>query len=157
MSEKVPIQVPRLAPFITLLGAGLVIAFGVAFFAVLGNVPNPQRLMTPVVVTAPPQFTGNIEARVAAADPGKGAAIFEKYACNACHRAEDGVGPSLRGMGARAATRRPNYSAAAYLYESIIEPNAFIVPDYANIMVSNYKAKIPEVELFDLIAWLLRQ
>jgi cytochrome c551/c552 len=157
MSEKVPTQVPRLAPLITLLGAGLVIGFGIAFFAVLSNVPNPQRLMTPVVVTVSPQFTDSIEARVAAADPSKGAAIFEKYACNACHRAEDGVGPALTGMGRRAALRRPNYSAAAYIYESIIEPNAFIVPDYANIMVSNYKAKIPEVELFDLIAWLLQQ
>jgi len=157
MTEKVPTQVPRLAPLITLLGAGLVIGFGIAFFAVLSNVPNPQRLMTPVVVTAPPQFADSIEARVAAADPSKGAAIFEKYACNACHRGEDGVGPALTGMGRRAALRRPNYSAAAYIYESIIEPNAFIVPDYANIMVSNYKAKIPEVELFDLIAWLLQQ
>jgi cytochrome c551/c552 len=157
MTEKVPTQVPRLAPLITLLGAGLVIGFGIAFFAVLSNVPNPQRLMTPVVVTVSPQFTDSIEARVAAADPSKGAAIFEKYACNACHRAEDGVGPALTGMGRRAALRRPNYSAAAYIYESIIEPNAFIVPDYANIMVSNYKAKIPEVELFDLIAWLLQQ
>ena len=157
MTEKVPTQVPRLAPLITLLSAGLVIGFGIAFFAVLSDVPNPQRLMTPVVVTVSPQFTDSIEARVAAADPSKGAAIFEKYACNACHRAEDGVGPALTGMGRRAALRRPNYSAAAYIYESIIEPNAFIVPDYANIMVSNYKAKIPEVELFDLIAWLLQQ
>lgn len=157
MAGKVPNQAPRFARLITLLSAGLVIGFGIAFFAVLGNVPNPQQLMTPVIVTASPQFAESIEARVAAADPSKGAAIFEKYACNACHRAEDGVGPALAGMGKRAETRRPNYSAAAYIYESIIEPNAFIVPDYANIMVSNYKAKIPEVELFDLIAWLLRQ
>jgi hypothetical protein len=157
MTKKAPTQVPRLAPLVALLSAGLVVGFGVAFFAMLGDVPNPQRLMTPVVVTASPQFTDSIEARVAAADPSKGAAIFEKYACNACHRAEDGVGPALTGTGRRAALRRPNYSAAAYIYESIIEPNAFIVPDYANIMVSNYKAKIPEVELFDLIAWLLRQ
>lgn len=157
MSEQTPPQVPRLSPLITIFGAVLVIGFGIAFFAVLSNVPNLQRLMTPVFVTASPQFTDSIEAQVAAADPSKGAAVFEKYACAACHHAQDGVGPALTGMGARAAARRPNYSAAAYIYESIIEPNAFIVPDYANIMVSNYKAKIPDVELFNLIAWLLRQ
>ncbi|MBO9310240.1 MAG: c-type cytochrome [Chloroflexi bacterium] len=157
MPEKMPTRAPRLGLLIMLLSVGSAVGLGVAFFAVLGNVPNPQRLMTPMVVTMPPQLTGSIEARVAAADPSKGAAVFEKYACNACHRAEDGVGPALTGMGKRAALRRPNYSPAAYIYESIIEPNAFIVPDYANVMVSNYKAKISEVELFDLIAWLLQQ
>jgi cytochrome c2 len=97
-----------------------------------------------------------IDAAIAHADPSHGANLFTQYGCAACHTS--GVGPSLQGLGQRADARRPGYSAAAYIFESITDPNAYVVPGYtANIMPTNYKALIPTSDLNDLIAWLTQQ
>ena len=55
--------------------------------------------------------------------------------CVACHTipgisgAVGQVGPDLTNIGVEAASRRDGYTAEAYIHESIVEPNAFIVPD----------------------------
>jgi hypothetical protein len=54
-----------------------------------------------------------------------------------------------------AAERRPSLTAAAYVYESIIYPGAFIVDDYYNNMPRIYHDQIPDDELGDIIAYLL--
>jgi len=54
--------------------------------------------------------------------------------CLLCHRiTEQGNtrGPDLRGVGGRAATRRPGMSAEAYLTESLRDPGAYVVPEFA--------------------------
>lgn len=146
--------------------AGLVIAFAVLLLitsvilvlVALSAIPDQKTLMTPAAVAGTPVFAPEVEARVAAADPSKGAELFTRYACNACHSADNSAGPNVAGLGKRAATRRPHYSAAAYLYESITSPNAFVVPDYpAGVMLQNFKQAIPETDLYNLIAWLLLQ
>jgi mono/diheme cytochrome c family protein len=66
-----------------------------------------------------------------------GEKIFrEKGQCTTCHTVggPGGRGPDLGGAGARAATRKPGMSAKAYLVESLVDPAAFIVPNYPNIM-----------------------
>jgi mono/diheme cytochrome c family protein len=66
-----------------------------------------------------------------------GEKIFrEKGQCTTCHTlgGPGGRGPDLAGVGSRAATRKPGSSAKAYLVESLINPAAFIVPNYPNIM-----------------------
>lgn len=156
MSSEAP-RPPRLAPFVTAFGLIAVVISGIVIFWALRQVPNQRALQTPVVAT--PNFSEqSLETRVANADRSKGELIFQKYACTACHHATTGVGPTLKGMGERAGNTRANYSAAAYLYESITQPNAYISEGYsAGIMVQNYKDQIGEDEIYDLIAWLLTQ
>lgn len=149
---------PASASLVIGLGVLLLVGFVVLAFSVLSNIPDQKHLMTPVTITGTPGFAQDVEAKVASVDPAGGKDIFTMYACAGCHQAVDGVGPALTGMGERAATRRPGYSAAAYLYESITEPNAFVVPDFpAGVMLQNFKAAIPEEDLYRLIAWLETQ
>ncbi len=54
--------------------------------------------------------------------------------CLLCHKtSEQGNtrGPDLRGVGARAASRRPGMSAEAYLVESLVDPGAYVVEEFA--------------------------
>ncbi len=61
--------------------------------------------------------------------------ILKEMACFGCHTIASvdfmtgKVGPDLSHIGTVAATRKPGMSAKDYLRESILEPNAFIVPD----------------------------
>ena len=60
--------------------------------------------------------------------------LKNKGGCLLCHKmAEVGNtrGPDLRGVGGRAATRRPGFSAEAYLTESLIDPGAYVVQEFA--------------------------
>lgn len=66
------------------------------------------------------------------------------------------TGPDLNGIGAAAASRRPNMTAEAYIRESIENPNAYLVPDSA------WPATMPAglafgQELNDMVAFLLSQ
>jgi cytochrome c2 len=148
---------PRMAGVIILIGVLLVMFSAALAIAALSQIPDQNALMTPAPVSGTPAFAAEVEARVKAADPSRGEALFNTYTCSVCHAlTENKVGPSLGRIGQRAATRRPHYSAAAYLYESITAPNAFVVPDFpAGVMPQNFKALIPESDLYDLIAWLL--
>jgi cytochrome c1 len=69
------------------------------------------------------------------------------------------VGPTFPGdppLAARAATRKSGYSAELYLYESIVEPNAYIVPGFQkDIMPGNADETLTDQDLADLIAYLM--
>ena len=57
-----------------------------------------------------------------------------KGGCLLCHKiTEQGNtrGPDLRGIGSRAAQRRPGTSAEAYLTESLLDPGAYVVEEFA--------------------------
>ncbi len=149
-----------LTGLITGLAIAFIVIFSVAAVGVLQAVPNVKQ--TDMTASAPavsaPVFAAEVEARVRSADPSKGAASFNQYGCAACHGTKDGVAPYVVGIGQRAASRRPGYSAAAYLYESITAPNAYIVPNYpSSVMPQNFKITIPADQLDSLIAWLLTQ
>ena len=59
----------------------------------------------------------------------------EKGQCTTCHAmGRAGRGPDLAGVGARAGTRKPGMAAKAYLVESLLEPSAYIVQGFPNIM-----------------------
>ena len=59
-----------------------------------------------------------------------------KGTCEICHRiGEKGTrAPDLGGVGARAAKAKPGMSAKAYLLESLVQPQAFVVEGYPPIM-----------------------
>lgn len=66
-----------------------------------------------------------------------GEEIFHgKGTCEICHRiGQKGTrAPDLAGVGARAGSRKPGTSAKAYLMESLLEPGAYVVEGYPNIM-----------------------
>ena len=57
-----------------------------------------------------------------------------KGGCLLCHKITDqgnNRGPDLRGVGGRAAGRRPEMSAEDYLTESLVDPGAYVVVEFA--------------------------
>ncbi len=85
-----------------------------------------------------------------------GASVINQYGCRVCHTTQvAGVGPSWVGIAARAAISRPPMSAADYLYESITAPSAYIVPNYQNVMPGDFGQRMSDLELADVIAYLL--
>ena len=58
------------------------------------------------------------------------------------------------GISQRAGERVPGLSAEDYLRQSIIQPSAFLVSGYRDIMYPNFKEKLSEQDIADLIAYL---
>lgn len=84
------------------------------------------------------------------------------FACATCHypnSEERLIGPGLRGVSQRVAAYDLELSVEAYLLESILEPDAFLVPAQppypARLMPHNYAEIFSEVELADLVEYLL--
>jgi cytochrome c553 len=95
-------------------------------------------------------------------DAAAGEAAFNDVAapaCDSCHSLEPGVdlvGPSLAKAGAEAGTRVSGQSAEAYLRESIVDPNAYVVDGFAsNVMPATYAAQLSEQQIEDLVAFML--
>lgn len=92
----------------------------------------------------------------------RGEAIFRQGVrgsppCVSCHVLTPGayaLGPSLKGIGARAGGRVKGLAATAYLRQSILKPEVYLVPGYRSIMFSNYGEIFTEQDLLDLIAFL---
>jgi mono/diheme cytochrome c family protein len=84
-----------------------------------------------------------------------------KGTCEICHRiGQKGTrAPDLAGVGARAAKTKPGMSAKAYLLESLIQPQAFVVEGYPPIMPAVDKPPIAlnRSEVWALIAFLESQ
>lgn len=99
------------------------------------------------------------------ADPDRGEELFTAAAirggagCRVCHslrEGDDGVGPSLAGVATRAAGRIAGVSAEAYLRQSILDPDGFVVEGYRpGQMRSDIAEELTNDELADLIAYLL--
>ncbi len=86
----------------------------------------------------------------------KGRELFGKGGerCSQCHIVGEGTlgrCPNLAGVGARAGTRRPGYSAQDYILESMVEPKAFLVPGYGPIMPEVYKPPL-DLSEYDILA-----
>ncbi len=88
-----------------------------------------------------------------------GLADFSAAGCVACHSLDADVrivGPSLFGVATRAETRRPGYSAEIYLYESILQPSAYLVESFQDgVMPKNFNEVLTAQQKADLIAFLL--
>ena len=81
-----------------------------------------------------------------------------KGTCEICHRiGQKGTrAPDLAGVGSRAAKTKPGMSAKAYIIESLISPNAYLVEGYPPIMPAVDKPPIGlnRSELWALTAFL---
>ena len=90
--------------------------------------------------------------------------LWQSEACFACHnlaaRQEDEPGqngPNLADLFERAGSRVDGMTAEEYVYQSIVDPAAFVVLTYEDVgqMPQNFAEKLSEVEIQDLVEWLL--
>lgn len=98
-------------------------------------------------------------------DPARGQTLFTtfqaeaNFACNTCHLVDSEaqlIGPGLKGVGQRAGQRVAGTNAVEYLHDSIINPSAFVVPNYPdNLMPHVYGNIFTEEQINDLIAYLM--
>lgn len=154
-------QTPRTAGLVIVLAVLIMVAAITATGYALVSIPSISVTQTAVAINPPAaqQPIADLTARVAQADPTRGQLVYTQYGCSGCHgTAVNGPAPYLVGTGARAATRRAGYSVAAYLYESITTPNAFVVQGYpTGLMPQNFKQTISEADLLNLVAYIAGQ
>ncbi len=120
--------------------------------------PPPTATPTPVAVAENPSGGSGMVAVVGNAQAG--ARVFSGVGtCNSCHEYQRGVsqtGPSLKGVGTRAETRIEGVSAAEYIRQSIINPNAYVVKGFsANVMPATFARLLTPTQIDDLVAFLL--
>ncbi len=87
------------------------------------------------------------------------ASLGTNAGCRICHSLEPDVvlvGPSFAGLAERAAHRVSGLSAEQYIRQSILEPDAYIVPGFpAGQMVPGLGEALTAHQLDDLVAFLL--
>lgn len=102
-------------------------------------------------------------------DPAAGQQLYEiTYGCSACHGKLDdpgsnAVGPWAGDFADVGATRVDGYTAADYMYESILLPSAYIAPDCPtgpcagppSGMPANFGTRMSLQDMADVIAYLL--
>ena len=114
-----------------------------------------------VVVESPENFDAWLAQQVAMAnDPGQ---IFLTMGCGACHtRTEVGakgtIGPSLDELPNVAGSREAGLDAAAYVEQSIVTPDAFVVPGFPpGLMPKTFSQRLTPDQIQALVHYLLKQ
>ena len=126
-------------------------------------VPTPTPEILDITTLTEAEIFANLEPDIVASiqngDPEAGMQVSQLNGCIGCHSLEKGgqlVGPSWYGIANTAIKRVEGESPAQYLYLSIAQPGAYIVPDYpAGIMPQNYNEILSPEQLGDLVAYLL--
>ncbi len=133
---------------------------------------DPPDVTQPVVLYAAPlQITvGQVlrlayEDQVLGGDAQAGEALYQDASpgrtasCRICHSlapGQDLVGPSLAGVASRAAARVPGLGAADYLRQSILQPDAYVVPGFpAGQMTPDLGEHLNPQQVEDLVAFLM--
>ena len=149
----------------------------IAFLDWVANIDNQGWPPRPILVSGG-QMAGAAAVQApgsaASSDPvAMGEVLFRQTppACYACHSVSPGVnlaGPSLAGIGARAAALIDSASytgvatdAAGYLRESIVNPHAYLVPGQIysaggrSFMPDNYPTTLTAEQIDHLVAYLV--
>ncbi len=123
--------------------------------------PTPTPLPDITQLTEEEIYAGLPEeiAALMPGDPARGAELAQLNGCVGCHSLDPNqtaIAPSWANMANLAVTRKPDMGPAAYLYESIVDPDVYVVDGYsAGIMPSNFGEILSPQDLADLIAYLL--
>lgn len=94
-------------------------------------------------------------------DPAAGKVVFLASTCGTCHTFKPAgstgtVGPDLDKLTADAKVANRG-SLVQYVTESIVSPNAYIVPKYpAGVMLQNFGTELSKKQIADLVAFLLK-
>ncbi len=135
--------------------------------------PSPSPTIIAGTVTSPAtSTTGN--SGETAGDPTRGKALFASLPCSSCHDVTHpfpggDVCPNLGNIATEAEriVKSPDYhgkatDAAGYIHESIVNPNAYIVPgpqyhnaDGTSVMPKNFSQLLQPSEIDDLVAYLM--
>ena len=93
-----------------------------------------------------------------ATDPiARGRQVYHQMNCGSCHDPDllgRRVGPPLDHIGTVAATRRLGMSAEDYIRQSILDPGAFVVPGYPDVMPRDLGRDLSPTDLDALVAYL---
>ncbi len=90
--------------------------------------------------------------------------LWTSEVCSACHNINERQvdvrgqsGPNMADLYERAGSRVEGLTAEEYVYESIVDPTAFVVASYeaAGQMPENFAEKLSEDEIRGLVEWLL--
>ena len=87
----------------------------------------------------------------------QGKRLFSQY-CGACHSIVGEatiVGPAMAGSATRAETRIEGMSAQDYLIESILDPGAYLVDGFDNLMPTTWGTSLTGEEMDAIIAFML--
>jgi cytochrome c551/c552 len=146
----------KTSPLPVYLALVLLTVFAVVFVIEFINLSQPEEGEV-VEIPQPDSYLSEVEALLENADAFNGSLMLQKHGCTNCHQELEvnRLAPSFNGVATRAAERRAPMTAAAYLYEAIIHPQAFEVRGYIGQMPQIFKQQIPENELGDIIAYLL--
>ncbi|MBX3066630.1 MAG: c-type cytochrome [Anaerolineae bacterium] len=126
-----------------------------------GSAATPTTRPTlPPTATLRPTLTPAVVAGTGGGDASAGMQVFTALGgCSSCHDTSAGitiVGPTLKGIAARAAERKPEMTAEQYLHESIVDPNAFVVQGFAQgLMPTTFKSTLSEKQINDVVAYLM--
>lgn len=124
---------------------------------------SSQAAPTEETVITSDTYTAEVSALLENADAIRGEAVITQYECHTCHIQGAGqIAPAFTGLNESAVTRRPPLTAAAYLYEAIVNPSIHLVEresgeTYPPAMPTNYPERLTDQELGDVIAYLLTQ
>jgi mono/diheme cytochrome c family protein len=135
--------------------------------AFIMNWKSTAQLVQTTTAPAGQEVGTNIQAQLPKGDPTSGEKLAVANGCTACH-IDNPTGPPWKptadqpGIGDRAAQRinQAGYTGKAstadqYLFESIVNPSAFLVPNFADIMPKNFGTQLTAQQTADLIAYLL--
>lgn len=118
-----------------------------------------QNAKTTGITDTVPSATGPTEGTVRAPDE-----LFVAMGCAGCHNlalpqtdSEKGpVAPNMANYHENAPNRVAGEDAETYTHNSIVDPNAFVVPGYnPGIMPQNFTDRMSEEEIQGLVEWLL--
>ena len=138
---------------------GLFILVTVIFIIALALTTENELVVAPTAVSqlTADTYMDKVIPLLQRADASRGATLVEQFGCVACHRegVVNKIAPAFEGIAVRAAARRPPLTAAAYIYESITNPTAYVVVGYNPAMPQNFSQQLSDRQLGDIIAYLL--
>ncbi len=141
----------------------------------LTNTPAPSNTPTPIPTDTPnptateePSTSSDVPSnaleQIEVANAENGQVLFNtfqpaaSFACSTCHRADSEerlIGPGLLNVSVRAENRVEGLDAGQYIYQSIINPSAYVVDGFPDqLMPQNWADIYSDEEIFDIIAYL---
>lgn len=131
--------------------------------------PKPEPAKKEAAKPAPKPEPKPEPAAAAGTPAERGKALFNQpligsqAGCMTCHKVDTDdklVGPSLKGIATRAATRVEGKGAEEYITESILKPNEYVVEGFVQgLMPAGYEGELvkdgKDEQLKDLVAYLM--
>ena len=134
------------------------------------NWETEELCSTPIDIYEWPESVEDFAAEFPEGDAANGEQLFLTYGCTGCHgnltdEGSAAIGPWLGEIGETGSEYIDGYTSEDYIYESILDPNAFISPECPNapctgppgVMTDNFALRMGEnpQDMADLTSFLL--